>query len=70
MYATVIAYLKCTILSSLDIDKMKSVLCSEFDSFLADRAQAPDTLPTIAATTGQRSRKLQKDDEENPLFAL
>ncbi|XP_048762408.1 TOM1-like protein 2 isoform X2 [Ostrea edulis] len=47
-----------------------SLSSSEFDSFLADRAQAPDTLPTIAATTGQRSRKLQKDDEENPLFAL
>lgn len=43
---------------------------SEFDSFLADRAQAADTLPSIAAATGQRSRKLQKDDEENPLFAL
>uniref|UniRef100_K1QFK8 Target of Myb protein 1 n=1 Tax=Magallana gigas TaxID=29159 RepID=K1QFK8_MAGGI len=36
----------------------------------SDRAQAADTLPSIAAATGQRSRKLQKDDEENPLFAL
>lgn len=47
-----------------------SLSSSEFDSFLADRAQAADTLPSIAAATGQRSRKLQKDDEENPLFAL
>lgn len=48
---------------------------SEFDSFLAERANAADTLPSIsAATGGQQSRstnrKLQKDEEENPLFAL
>nr|XP_022315969.1 TOM1-like protein 2 isoform X4 [Crassostrea virginica] len=47
-----------------------SLSSSEFDSFLADRATAADTLPSIAAATGQRSRKLQKDEEENPLFAL
>ncbi|XP_062581566.1 TOM1-like protein 2 isoform X2 [Saccostrea cucullata] len=47
-----------------------SLSSSEFDSFLNDRAQAADTLPSITAATGQRSRKLQKDDEENPLFAL
>lgn len=55
--------------SFLDTDVLIFLL-SEFDSFLADRATAADTLPSIAAATGQRSRKLQKDEEENPLFAL
>ena len=45
---------------------------SEFDSFLQDRASAASSLPTISAQTGtqQNRRQLQKDDEDNPLFAL
>ncbi|KAL4241141.1 TOM1-like protein 2 [Mactra antiquata] len=44
---------------------------SEFDKFLTDRASAASTLPSIAAQTGaQNRRQLQKDDDDNPMFAL
>ncbi|XP_060081789.1 TOM1-like protein 2 isoform X2 [Ylistrum balloti] len=55
----------------------ESITSSEFDEFLAERAAAADTLPSISAQTGQqprsanRNRQLkQKDEDENPLFAL
>ncbi|KAK3090173.1 hypothetical protein FSP39_009722, partial [Pinctada imbricata] len=47
---------------------------SEFDTFLAEQTSGANTVPSIPAATGQRNtnrnRQLQKDDEENPLFAL
>ncbi|XP_045214677.2 target of Myb1 membrane trafficking protein-like isoform X3 [Mercenaria mercenaria] len=45
---------------------------SEFDKFLSDRASAASTLPSISAQTGaqQNRRQLQKDDDDNPMFAL
>ncbi|XP_069125320.1 TOM1-like protein 2 isoform X2 [Argopecten irradians] len=55
----------------------ESITSSEFDEFLAERAAAADTLPSISAQTGQqprsanRNRQLKhKDEDENPLFAL
>lgn len=45
---------------------------SEFDRFLTDRASAAGSVPTISAQTGaqQNRRQLQKDDDDNPMFAL
>lgn len=51
----------------------------EFDRFLASRAAAVDQLPDIPAATGTQqpqrggnrpTRQLQKEEEENTLFAL
>lgn len=46
------------------------IFLSEFDQFLAERAREADNLPD--ANTAQRSnqRRMQKDDQENALFAL
>lgn len=45
---------------------------TEFDKFLSDRASAANTVPSISAQTGaqQNRRQLQKDDDDNPMFAL
>ncbi|XP_071129426.1 TOM1-like protein 2 isoform X1 [Mytilus edulis] len=61
-----------------DLEKYKNpqdqLSSSEFDQFLAERSTGANSVPTIAAAAGQRSgsrnRQLQKDEEENPLFAL
>ncbi|XP_046349144.1 target of Myb protein 1-like isoform X3 [Haliotis rufescens] len=54
------------------------VSSSDFDKFLADRASAATDVPSISAATGQQqsraaprsNRQLQKEEEDNPLFAL
>ncbi|GFR71715.1 TOM1-like protein 2 [Elysia marginata] len=54
------------------------ITSSEFDRFLLERgaaAASTDNVPSIPAQTGSQqqsrtTRTLQKDDEENPLFAL
>ncbi|XP_067673322.1 target of Myb1 membrane trafficking protein-like isoform X2 [Haliotis asinina] len=54
------------------------VSSSDFDKFLADRASAATEVPSISAATGQQqsraaprsNRQLQKEEEDNPLFAL
>ncbi|XP_064595280.1 target of Myb1 membrane trafficking protein-like [Liolophura sinensis] len=57
----------------------ESITSSEFDRFLASRAAAVDQLPDIPAATGTQlpqrggnrpTRQLQKEEEENTLFAL
>lgn len=61
-----------------DLEKYKNpqdqLSSSEFDQFLAERSTGANSVPTISAVAGQRSsnrnRQLQKDEEENPLFAL
>jgi len=61
-----------------DLEKYKTpqdqLSSSEFDQFLAERSTQANSVPTISAAAGQRSgsrnRQLQKDEEENPLFAL
>ena len=56
------------------IKKKFTFFVSEFDQFLAERSTQANSVPTISAAAGQRSgsrnRQLQKDEEENPLFAL
>ncbi|GFO00577.1 tom1-like protein 2 isoform x1, partial [Plakobranchus ocellatus] len=55
------------------------ITSSEFDRFLLERgaaAASTDSVPSIPAQTGQQqqqgrtTRTLQKEEEENPLFAL
>ena len=61
-----------------DLEKYKTpqdqLSSSEFDQFLEERSTQATSVPTISAAAGQRSgsrnRQLQKDEEENPLFAL
>ncbi|XP_071527692.1 TOM1-like protein 2 isoform X3 [Panulirus ornatus] len=51
----------------------ESISSSEFDRFLAERAAAADTLPTITAATGssgQRQRTMARDEKDNQMFAL
>ncbi|XP_050392013.1 TOM1-like protein 2 isoform X6 [Patella vulgata] len=56
----------------------KSTLSPEFDRFLNERAATATNVPSIPAETGQtpqrggtrNSRQIQKDDDDNPLFAL
>ncbi|XP_068207991.1 TOM1-like protein 2 isoform X1 [Palaemon carinicauda] len=50
----------------------ESISSSDFDRFLAERAAAADSLPTIQAATGssgQRQRTLARDDKDQ-MFAL
>ncbi|XP_067673323.1 target of Myb1 membrane trafficking protein-like isoform X3 [Haliotis asinina] len=59
-------------------DREYSGLSPDFDKFLADRASAATEVPSISAATGQQqsraaprsNRQLQKEEEDNPLFAL
>ncbi|XP_046544252.1 target of Myb protein 1-like isoform X4 [Haliotis rubra] len=59
-------------------DREYSGLSPDFDKFLADRASAATDVPSISAATGQQqsraaprsNRQLQKEEEDNPLFAL
>ena len=53
-----------------NLDVYNYILVVEFDRFLAERAREADGLPD--ANTAQRSnqRRMQKDDQENALFAL
>ncbi|XP_050392009.1 TOM1-like protein 2 isoform X2 [Patella vulgata] len=56
----------------------ETISSSEFDRFLNERAATATNVPSIPAETGQtpqrggtrNSRQIQKDDDDNPLFAL
>ncbi|KAK3885467.1 hypothetical protein Pcinc_010325 [Petrolisthes cinctipes] len=51
----------------------ETISSSEFDRFLAERAAAADTLPTIPAATGssgQQQRTMSRDEKDNQMFAL
>ncbi|XP_052769884.1 target of Myb1 membrane trafficking protein-like isoform X2 [Mya arenaria] len=52
--------------------KDSAISSTEFDQFLTDRSAASN-VPSISAQTGNQARntrQLQKDDDDNPMFAL
>lgn len=62
--------------NSNEQQQQPSITSVEFDRFLAERAAAAENLPSVTGSNGNSTtragvrRQLEKDEQENPLFAL